>query len=86
MKVTGIHGLQGLEKLRTNIQNRSKILSDLSGSRHDLSQVELSSGPVLHQSTKDASEEQLAQFEMDNPQIVAFLQAIKLKLEKELKK
>jgi len=53
--------------------------------KHDVSTSNFVPGPILHQGTDEMTEEESAQREVDNPELVAFLESLKHKLSEMLK-
>ena len=78
-KITGAKQLQ-------NFHNRTKDyyreVASLDGTCIDENDMGLVSGSILHQSSENMTEQESAQFELNNPELVVFLESLKRKLEK----
>lgn len=77
----GITGLEKLRNLQGKVAQRAKYINDLNGTPHDMRYADFSIGPVLHQDGENMSEEEGAMFQKNNPEVVAFLQSLKFKLD-----
>ena len=75
-----ISGLEGLKKLLQKAERYQQEVDNLNGQTIDTRYIDFYSGPVLHQGNDNMSEQESAQFELDNPEIVAYLQSLKEKL------
>jgi hypothetical protein len=79
-----IEGLDELIELRKNLDEWNKYAASLNGTTIDSSQTDIRPGSKLHQASEDTTEEESAQFEIDEPEISAFLDSLENKLDKAL--
>lgn len=82
-----IKGIKGIDKLKQKLLRRATVIRGLEGSVEiDNKNSDFVPGPFLHQNVKDEdgnlimSEEESAQFEVDNPELFNFLRGINRKV------
>ena len=77
-----VQGIKELSKLQKQTELWDKEVNNLDGKVVDLEQeAPFVSGPILHQGSDQMAEEESAQFEIDHPDLIAFLQSLVQKLD-----
>ncbi|KKM19049.1 hypothetical protein LCGC14_1659590 [marine sediment metagenome] len=70
-----------LDDLIRKLETRERYLSSIDNTDYDNKQDNtVVPGPLLHESSENASEKESAQFELDHPEIISLFQSLKQSL------